>query len=209
MIRVVVIVWNFFNVILSYIIMCLVCLQIGHSMDTTWRFAGIPYIRRCGRWKEIFGIKNVHSELLIGSKFRAISENSSNSFGIIQKVNIRTIAEGAVIRIGNNVGVSGCTIAAANSIEIGDNVLIGSGAVIFDSDAHAIDPIERRLGGCGNSKPIKIGNDVFVGARSIILKGVTIGDGALVGAGSVVTKDVEAFSVVAGNPAKVVGCVKK
>jgi acetyltransferase-like isoleucine patch superfamily enzyme len=50
--------------------------------------------------------------------------------------------------------------------------------------------------------PIRIGRGVFVGARSIVLKGVTIGDGAVVGAGSVVTSDVPAHTLVAGNPAK-------
>lgn len=59
-------------------------------------------------------------------------------------------------------------------------------------------------GGGGISAPIVIGDNVFIGARAIILKGVTIGEGAIVGAGSVVTKDVAEYSIVAGNPAKVI-----
>ena len=54
------------------------------------------------------------------------------------------------------------------------------------------------------SVPIKIGNDVWIGCNSIILKGVTIGDGAIVAAGSVVTKDVPDYAVVGGAPAKVI-----
>jgi acetyltransferase-like isoleucine patch superfamily enzyme len=58
-----------------------------------------------------------------------------------------------------------------------------------------------------NSKPIKIGRGCFIGARSLILKGVTLGDRVIIGAGSVVTKDVPAFSVAAGNPARIVGSI--
>lgn len=84
---------------------------------------------------------------------------------------------------------------------IGNNVLIGSGCVICDSDAHPIHPSERQNHELTKSSPIIIGNDVFIGARSIILKGVTIGEGAVIGAGSVVTKDVPSMCVYAGNPA--------
>jgi acetyltransferase-like isoleucine patch superfamily enzyme len=58
-----------------------------------------------------------------------------------------------------------------------------------------------------NSKPVKIGRGCFIGARSIILKGVTLGDRVVIGAGSVVTKDVPAYSIAAGNPARVVGSI--
>jgi acetyltransferase-like isoleucine patch superfamily enzyme len=56
-----------------------------------------------------------------------------------------------------------------------------------------------------NSKPIKIGRGCFIGARSIILKGVTLGDRVVIGAGSIVTKDIPAYSMAAGNPARIVG----
>jgi len=83
-------------------------------------------------------------------------------------------------------------------------VLIGSGCLITDSDAHPIDPDERRLGRGGLSKPIVIEDDVFIGARASILKGVSIGKGAVGGAGTVVTHDVAPRSRVAGNPMKVI-----
>ena len=70
---------------------------------------------------------------------------------------------------------------------------------------HPLDPVERNgLNGPEITKPIKIGNDVWVGGGAIILPGVTVGDGCTIGAGSVVTKNVEAFTVVAGNTARVV-----
>ena len=145
------------------------------------------------------------SVIRIGRNFRAVSVMSRNSFGIIQRVYIRTVGHGAKIEIGDNVGVSGCSISAAKSIKIGSNVLIGSGAIIADCDAHPIDPVERRKGGGGESAPIEIGDDVFIGARAIILKGVKIGEGSVVGAGAVVAKDIPPFSIAVGNPARIIG----
>ena len=58
-----------------------------------------------------------------------------------------------------------------------------------------------------NSNPIKIGRGCFIGTRSIILKGVTLGDRVIIGAGSVVTKDIPAYSIAAGNPARIVGTI--
>jgi acetyltransferase-like isoleucine patch superfamily enzyme len=57
------------------------------------------------------------------------------------------------------------------------------------------------------TSPVTIGSDVFIGGRSIILKGVQIGQGAVIGAGSIVTKDVPEWNIVAGNPARSVGSV--
>ncbi len=85
-------------------------------------------------------------------------------------------------------------------------MLIGSGCLITDTDAHPIDWEDRRNGKLDKvvRKPVHIGNDVFIGARSIILKGVTIGDRSIIGAGSVVTRDVPPDSVAVGNPAIVI-----
>jgi acetyltransferase-like isoleucine patch superfamily enzyme len=118
---------------------------------------------------------------------------------------IKTIAHGAIISIGHDVGVSGCTISAGRSIVIGNRVLVGSGAIITDSDAHPIDPVERMNGGVGARKNVIIEDDVFIGARAIILKGVTIGKGSVIGAGAVVAKNIPPYSVAVGNPVKVVG----
>lgn len=175
------------------------CILHGLRPDVTWRFYGLPYIRRGGRG----------SSLSIGRYFAAVSSISHNSFGIIQRVVIRTVRHGARIKIGDHVGISGCTISAGSSITIGNWVLIGSGAVISDGDAHPIDPEERRAGLGGATKPIVIGDDVFIGARAIILKGVTIGEGAVIGAGAVVTKDIPPYSIAVGNPAKIVGDSRK
>ena len=109
--------------------------------------------------------------------------------------------------IGNDVGLSGCSITAVDRITIGDRVLVGAGVLIIDTDAHPLSPEGRAAQQPAIAIPIEIGNDVFIGARAIILKGVKIGTGAVVGAGAVVTKNVPSRSIVGGNPAKIVGQV--
>ena len=108
-------------------------------------------------------------------------------------------------------------IWAAQSIEIGDDVMVAHNSNVFDNNTHPTDVDERMLdksailtsGGRGDfptlgSSPVKICDKAWIGCNCCIMKGVTIGEGAIVGAGSVVTKDVPAYTVVAGNPARVV-----
>jgi len=84
--------------------------------------------------------------------------------------------------------------------------MIGAESLIIDSDFHGL-PIDKRHE-AGISKPIVIGDNVFIGTRVIILKGVTVGNDAVIGAGSVVTKDITAGTISAGNPARVIGSVR-
>jgi len=88
-------------------------------------------------------------------------------------------------------------------ITFGDNVLIAPKVIIWGRD-HCYKRDQLMNKQPYNRKPIKIGNDVWIGACAIVLKGVTIGDGAIVAAGAVVTKDVEPYTIVAGNPAKMI-----
>ncbi|MFV0309497.1 MAG: DapH/DapD/GlmU-related protein, partial [Desertimonas sp.] len=113
----------------------------------------------------------------------------------------------SAIRIGRgSILNNACTlIAEGPGITIGSNVLIGPGVQIFDSDFHALDAESRRFGGAAAMGAVAIGDDVFIGARAIVLRGVTIGDGAVIGAGAVVSSDVPAHTVAAGNPARVIG----
>ena len=166
--------------------------------DSTWTLNGRPIIIR---WE--------NSTIRIGRYFKACSRLQGNSIGVQGPVYIRTLSENAQIVIGDNVGVSGCSISACESVSIGNNVLVGSGALITDSDAHPVDFEARKKGCPGVSRPICIEDDVFIGARAIVLKGVRIGCGSVVGAGAVVVKDVPPYSVVAGNPAVVVGSSRK
>lgn len=128
--------------------------------------------------------------------------------------NISTETKDSKIIIGNNVFIGNSTIFSTLSIIIEDDVLISSECLIQDSDNHNLSR-EVRKKDCRDWKetrtqqwelverqPIKICAGSWIGAKCIILKGVTIGEGAIVGAGSVVTKDVEPYTIVAGNPAK-------
>lgn len=121
------------------------------------------------------------------------------------------------ICIGSNVFIGGHTIIdCIESIKIEDDALISYSCLITDSDNHSIhyrirknDLRDWRQNGGHDwsttvSRPVHIGKGAWIGARVIILKGVTIGDYAVVGAGSVVTRDVPANCIAAGNPARVV-----
>lgn len=163
------------------------------SYDNTWRFWGVPEL----------SIKK-GSSVSIGSNFVACSLSRRNSIGVNQRVILKTTSEIASIYIGENVGISGSTISCAKHIYIGNNCLIGSGVLITDSDHHAILPNLRKCSSEPTPIEIVIEDDVFVGARSIILKGVRIGRGSVIGAGSVVTCNIPQMTVVAGNPAKVI-----
>lgn len=133
------------------------------------------------------------------------------------------------ITIGEHSFIGCSTFISRSSITIGSNVTIAWGCTIYDHDSHSLNYVERRKDisdelddirngrnfivhknwDVVNSKPITICDDAWIGMNCIILKGVTIGEGAIVGAGSVVTKDVPAWTVVAGNPAKVVKTLTK
>ena len=166
------------------------------AYKNSWRFWGLP-------------ILHMHKgSIIIGDNFVACGLASRNSIGVNQKVIIKTTALNATISIGDDVGVSGCSISATESISIGNGTLIGSGVLITDNDAHAVHPDLRRDNAHTLSRPVTIGRNVFIGARAIILKGVSIGDGAIIGAGSVVTKSIPAMVIAAGNPAVVVGRIK-
>ncbi|ORX40558.1 trimeric LpxA-like protein [Kockovaella imperatae] len=103
----------------------------------------------------------------------------------------------------------GCTFIDVAPICIGSRTQIGPNTEIYTSN-HPISP-EERNGCCGpeTGEPVIIGTDVWIGAGSIILRGITIGDGAVVGAGSVVTRNVESRTVVAGNPARLLKRIEK
>ena len=113
--------------------------------------------------------------------------------------------QGARITIGKNVGMSNCTLYSRDSITIGDSVLLGGGVKIYDTDFHSLDaqyrgtPEDKKH---TKNKPVVIEDKAFIGAGTIVLKGVHIGKEAVVGASSVVTKNIPAGEIWAGNPAK-------
>lgn len=147
------------------------------------------------------------SSIEIGEGCVLCSTPEMTALGVNHPVVLRTLTSNARIRIGNNTGLSGVTICAAASVQIGNECLLGANVTIVDTDFHAINSTGRRF----NSNWTKIGtlptvieDNVFIGAGSLILKGVRVGANSVIGAGSVVTRDIPPDSVVAGNPAKIV-----
>jgi acetyltransferase-like isoleucine patch superfamily enzyme len=122
--------------------------------------------------------------------------------------------DGGSLSLGDRTFVGKSTIAIATCIEIGSDVLIAWGCTIVDHDSHAIRFSDRRqdvsnwyAGSKDWSRvaiePVVIKDKAWIGLNAVILKGVTIGEGAVVAAASVVTRDVAPWTVVAGNPARV------
>lgn len=144
------------------------------------------------------------SQMVFGENFVANSSVRSNPLACFQPCVFRTLAPGAELIFERNVGLSGAVVCAGKSIQIGRGTIVGSGAMILDNDFHALDAEAGwRNEYVENARAIRIGELVFIGARAIVLKGVTIGDRAIIGAGAVVTRDVPAGHIAAGNPAKV------
>ena len=109
--------------------------------------------------------------------------------------------DGALLEIGESTFINaGVSISASRHVRIGDACEIGPGVLIMDNDFHRAGDLTLRP----PSRPVRIGNRVWIGARAIVLKGVTVGDDAIIAAGSVVTSDVPAHSVVGGVPAHVI-----
>jgi acetyltransferase-like isoleucine patch superfamily enzyme len=166
----------------------------GICIGENVRFLGLPIISN-----------EENAKLSIGNNCLICSRSRNTALGVSHEAIFRTLRKGAEIQIGNNVRLSGTTICSAKSVQIGDRCVIGSDVIIADTDFHSLDSSIR----CTNSdkenalySPIEIGTDCFIGARTIILKGVKLGNRVVVGAGSVVTKSYDADSIICGNPAK-------
>ena len=192
-------------------------------LDTPWRvtnelrrYAALPYIRLmlalhglhwgCG-WR-IFGMPLIQryrgSVMEFGAGLELRSWRSSNPLVPNHPCIFSTRTAQAVIRVGQRCGFTGATVVAFESIQLGDDVLVGANATIVDGDFHPLDSTQRLAGQLGRVKPVIIHDRVFIGMNSLILKDVEIGEGSVVGAGSVVVNDVPPGVIVAGNPAQVV-----
>ena len=155
-------------------------------------FNGLPIIR-LGK----------NSRLVIGDNCRFNDGTLFNYIGRDGKC-LLNVGDNACIVIGNNSGMSSSALVAKKKIVIGENVRIGGNVVIYDSDFHSLKP-QHRLAEVDNdtkTAPVIIEDNVFIGAHSTILKGVTIGVNSVIGACSVVTKDIPANQIWAGNPAR-------
>ena len=149
-------------------------------------------------------MKRRSSNIRIGDNFSVNSSFFSNLIGLYQRTIIIARKNGS-IELGNHVGVS-CVTIHGSDIKIGDYAVIGANTKILDHDFHAINYSERRIDDQTNvkTKPVKIGNDVFIGCNCLIVKGTVIGDRSVIEAGSVVSGVFPADSIIAGNPARVI-----
>jgi acetyltransferase-like isoleucine patch superfamily enzyme len=166
-------------------------------------FYGIHLEKGCKFWKKTTFYTEPGARINIGKNCFFRSDQDSNLIGVNHRCIISAHSAAAVIKIGNNCGFSGSSIGAKESIEIGDNVLVGANSIITDFDWHSLDPADRNNKEAVRSKRVIIGDNVWIGANCLILKGVTIGKNAIIGAGSIVTGDLPENSICGGNPCKV------
>ncbi len=186
--------WNKIKPIFDY------CYLRYHGVETEPGYVtlqGLPLIH-----------KFTGSRIILGNKVTLVSHSKYNLAGINHPVILATFTENATIFIDEGSGLSGSTICAAQSIRIGKRCGLGVNASVYDTDFHPTDPNLRHtqksvLDAC--CLPIKIDDDVWIGANSLILKGSNLGKAAVVGAGALITGHVEPYTIVAGNPARKVG----
>ncbi len=165
----------------------------GVELGTGVRLIGRPLIRRRSG-----SVIRLHAGVQLFSKY------NSNPLGPGAPCILRTLSSGAVIEMGERSGMSGAILCAGKGIRVGRDSLLGAGCMVIDNDFHRIEGDRWVNEFVQNAREVSIGNGVFVGARAIILKGVTIGDFAVIGAGAVVSKNVPSRAMVAGNPAVIV-----
>ncbi len=144
------------------------------------------------------------SSIIIEDGVSLISSPTTNPSGILHPCTLITQRPGAIIHLGKDSGMSGVTICCMKKVVIGEYVGLGANVKVFDNDFHPTNPYLRKFDNNANipCEEIMIDDFAWIGADSIILKGVHIGYGAVVGAGSVVTSDIPPLTIYAGNPAK-------
>jgi len=151
----------------------------------------------------IFDVSS-NSYFSCGKDFVMVNDANTATLGKNNRCKF-VVYENASLQIGNKVGISNATIVATKSVIIGNNVMIGGGVTIVDSDFHSLNPLHWHTNADQEnmiSSAVVIKDNVFIGMESIILKGVTIGSNVVLAAGSVVSKDVPDNQIWGGNPAR-------
>lgn len=168
-----------------------------------WRHPGV----RFGRGLRLKGIPifliSPGAEVSIGDHATFTSRPADNPVGLTKPCSV-CVGDGARLTVGDHCGFSGVSICCVREIHIGHHLTCGGNVFIWDTDFHPLDAAARRRNdrAAVQTAPVRIGDDVFIGANATVLKGVTIGDRAVIAAGSMVTKDVPADEIWGGNPAR-------
>jgi len=185
--------------------------KIRRDRPLGWRVVvgrGVRYL-----WELITARVYLRGADAVGSHARTLGRPRIHNLGtlrlgshvLLRSVNVPVelcTGPGGTLRIGDGVRLNyGISIGAEGEITIGDRVRIGPYVMIVDTDFH--DPYQRSLRPA--PERVAIEDDVWIGAKASVLKGVRIGRGSIVGVGAVVTEDVPPFSIVAGVPAKKIG----
>jgi acetyltransferase-like isoleucine patch superfamily enzyme len=165
------------------------------------KIKGINLGKNCAFFGLTKFYRTENSSIIIADRCSFRSKRTSNLIGIDRPCIISTLTPGAEIIIGEDCGFSGTIIGSFRSVRLGNRVRCGANTLITDSNWHLDDPRS------GYPKEIVIHDNVWLGAGSIVLKGVEIGENAVIGAASVVTKNIPANVIAAGNPCKVVRAI--
>lgn len=149
--------------------------------------------------------KRPNARIILGDDVTILNDLNENLAGITHKTVLAAAADGAVLRIGDRVGISGAIIYAKQCIEIADDAQIGANASIYDTDFHPVSADERLAAQhhAARCAPVHIGRNVWLGANAMVLKGVTIGDNSVIAANTVVSRDVPANVVYGGAPGRI------
>jgi acetyltransferase-like isoleucine patch superfamily enzyme len=173
-------------------------MSLSYKLDSARRvLLGLWHLRSCtrvGRLPRVYGRPRITNlgEIVIGDKFLFFSNTVTSEM---------VAYPGGRIEIGSGVFINyGASLSAHQLVRLGDGCQLGSYACLMDNDYHRVEDRSKP----GESRPIILGRNVWLGVRVIVLKGVTIGENAVIGAGSVVTKDIPANCLAAGLPAKVI-----
>lgn len=161
---------------------------------------------------QVFGVlqlaKTPGAKIVLGRDVVLVSSSMRATAATLQgPVRLHALSETAAIVIGDGVGLNGSSITArSRTIRIGDHTMLAPDVIVVDSDFHVPWPAEGRATSPGleQDADVMIGRNVWIGMRSIILKGTKIGDGAVIAAGSVVTDDIPRNVLAGGVPARVI-----
>jgi acetyltransferase-like isoleucine patch superfamily enzyme len=178
------------NVIVNFRLKLMNEVKIGDKCN----FIGIPII-----------IKIKNTNLIIGNNVTINSDKLGYHLNMHSPCKLYLDRVGGKIVIGDNTRINGACIHAYESIEIGKNCLIAANTQIMDGNGHdlSFNDVSNRIKTHGTVKPVVIEDNVWIGANSIILPGVTIGYGSVISANSVINMNIPPMCIAGGNPAKV------
>ena len=128
------------------------CIRSGIEYDSSYQIKGCPKVNKGNFLKRLLKYPAIGGELIIGKDFKCNNKMKSNSIGLIQPCLFNILTKGSKIIIGNNVGISGSTLSAIQSITIGNNVWFGGNVVVLPN--------------------VTIGNNCVIGAGSVVTKNI-------------------------------------